>query len=41
MTNFKISEIWRSLCLFAKTGNPEHLLDVWRIATWDGKEIAE
>lgn len=41
MTNFKISEILRSLRLFAKTGDVEHLGDVWRIATWDGKEVAE
>lgn len=40
MVSFKLSEIWRSLRLFAKTGDLEHLLDVWRIATWDGKEAA-
>lgn len=41
MVSFKLSEIWHSLCLFAKTGDVEHLGDVWRIATWDGKEVAE
>lgn len=41
MLVFKLSEIWHSLRLFAKTGDVEHLSDVWRIATWDGKEVAE
>lgn len=41
MTNFKTSEILRSLRLFAKTGDLEHLLDMWRIATWDGKEVVK
>lgn len=36
MIHFKISEIRRSLHLFAKTGDLEHMGDVWRIAVWQG-----